>query len=356
MSKRYETYPKVTIGLDLGDRLSDVCVLDEAGEVIERAQIRTTMCNLQRRFGAAERMRIVLETGKQSPWVSRALKGMGHQVIVANPRRVKLIACDESKTNKVDAESLARLGRADPELLRPIQHRGEQAQADLAVLRARHALTRSRTLLVNHVRGVSKSVGGQLPKCSTHCFAQKVAEHIPEVVKPALEPVLETIAELTRRIDRYDDQVEQMLEQRYPEAKPLVAVRGVGPLTALAFVLTLEDVTRFRGPRAAGAYVGLVPRRRGTGDSDPQLHITKRGDQMLRWLLVQCGHYILGPFGEECDLRAHGMRICQRGGKNAKKRAAVAVARKLSALLFVLWRDGATYVPRREVRHLAPAA
>jgi transposase len=354
MNKRYEPYPKVTVGMDLGDRLSDLCVLDEAAEVVERAQIRTSMPDLQRRFGGVARMRIVLEVGKQSAWIARALATWGHEVIVANPRRTQLIACDHNKTNTADAESLARLGRADPELLRPIQHRGEEAQADLAVLRARHAVTRSRTILVNHVRGVSKSAGGKLPKCSTHCFVRKVREHIPAAVKPALEPILETIAELTRRIDGFDTQIEQMLE-RYPEAQPLVRVRGVGALTAMAYVLTLEQSTRFTNPRAAGAYVGLVPRRKGTGDSDPQLHITKRGDKMLRWLLVQCGNYILGPFGEECDLRAYGMRICQRGGRNAKKRAAVAVARKLSVLLFVLWRDGDVYEPVRGVRQLAAA-
>ena len=132
----------------------------------------------------------------------------------------------------------------------------------------------------------------------------------------------------------------------YPEALLLQQISGVGPITALAFVLLVEDPRRFEQSREVGAYFGLVPRLDESSDSTPQLRITKAGDELGRRLLVSAAQYILGPFGPECDLRSHGEAIAQRGGKNAKKRAAVAVARKLAVLMHRLWIAKATYDPQ----------
>jgi len=244
------------------------------------------------------------------------------------------------------------LARLDPELppygdlrLSPIHHRSPEAQADLAVLRSRDAIVRSRTLLINHVRGIVKSSGARLPSCSADSFAHKAAPAIPERLRTALLPILETIGSLTHQIHKFDEQIERLCQDQYPETKLLRAVSGVGALTALGYILTLETPDRFRRSREVGPALGLVPRRDQSGDQDPQLRITKTGDAYLRRLLVGSAQYILGPFGPDCDLRRWGLKLAERGGKNAKKRAVVAVARKLAVLLHHLWKTGEIYDP-----------
>jgi transposase len=345
-----------TMGLDVGDRYSYFCVLDAAGEVTEEGRVVTTPEALTRRCGGGGPMRVVLETGMHSPWISRLLTRLGHEVIVANARRLRLISAHHSKSDRCDAQTLARLGRLDPTLLAPITHRTADTQADLALLRARDALVRTRTLLVNHVRGAVKAVGGRLPTCSTHSFTAKVAEHIPGELRAALTPVLETITALGRQLRTYDAQIEARAATHYPETALLHRVPGIGALTALCFVLTLEDPARFRSSRAVGSYLGLRPRQADSGQRTPQLRITKAGDGMLRRLLVGSAHYILGPFGPDTDLRRWGLALAARGGKNAKKRAVVAVARKLAVLLHQLWATGEVYEPLHEAaRRLAVA-
>ena len=218
----------------------------------------------------------------------------------------------------------------------------------MAIIRSRQALVGCRTQLVNHVRGAVKSFGARLPKCPARSFHNKAAEHIPEALLPALGPILEQIGSLTQRIRDYERKLETISKERYPETDLLRQVEGVGPLTALTFVLTLEDPYRFERSRSVGAYLGLVPATDQSGDRDPrEKHITKEGDEMLRKLLVNGAHYILGPFGSDSDLRRHGEKIASRGGKNAKKRAVVAVARKLAVLLHSLWVSGEVYDPLR---------
>ena len=338
--------PNMTAGLDIGDKHSYLCLLDTAsGEVMEEGRMRTTPEAFRRRFSSEQPMRIAIEAGTHSPWVSRLLKECGHEVLVANARKLRLIYANKRKTDEVDAENLARLARLDPKLLYPLQHRGENAQAHMAIIRSRQALVGCRTQLVNHVRGAVKSFGRRLPKCPARSFHKRAAEHIPEALLAALEPVLEQIGSLTERIREYERQLETISKESYPETDLLRQVEGIGPLTALTFVLTLEDPYRFERSRSVGAYLGLVPATDQSGDRDPQRRISKEGDEMLRKLLVGSAHYILGPFGSDSDLRRHGEKIASRGGKNAKKRAAVAVARKLSVLLHRLWVTAELYDP-----------
>jgi transposase len=351
--------PKMTAGLDLGDRYTYLCMIDtRSGEAIEQGRLRTSPEAFRRRFVSERPMRIAIEAGTHSPWVSRVLEGCGHEVLVANARKLRLIYSNKRKTDEIDAENLARLARLDPKLLYPLKHRGEEGQAHMALIRSRQALVGMRTQLVNHVRGTVKSFGHRLPKCPARTFHKRASEHIPEVLLPALEPVLEQIGSLTERIRDYERQLEEISKERYPETELLRQVEGVGPLTALTFVLTVEDPHRFEKSRSVGAYLGLVPATARSGDKDPQKRISKEGDEMLRKLLVGSAHYILGPFGSDSDLRRHGQKIAARGGKNAKKRAAVAVARKLSVLLHRLWVSGEVYDPlhnthRREQREEA---
>ena len=358
MNDGSSNHPRTTAGLDLGDKYSYLCLIDaDSGEAIEEGRLRTTPEALRRRFASEQQpLRVAIEAGTHSPWVSRLLEECGHEVLVANSRKLRLIYANRRKTDEADAENLARLARLDPKLLYPLKHRGEEGQAHMALIRSREALVSSRTQLVNHVRGTVKSFGARLPKCPARSFHKRAQEHIPEPLLPALGPILETIGSLTERIREYDRKLEAISEERYPETELLRQVEGVGPLTALTFVLTVEDAHRFEKSRSVGAYLGLVPARNQSGDRDPQKRISKEGDEMLRRLLVGSAHYVLGPFGSDSDLRRHGEKIASLGGKNAKKRAAVAVARKLAVLLHSLWVSGEVYEPLRNTHRVGGRA
>jgi transposase len=341
----HASVPNITIGLDLGDRTSRVYEIDAAGRRLAEATIATTPDGLTRYLTARARCRVVLEVGTHSPWVSRVLAELGHEVVVANPSAMYGTRRRRKRNDRLDAEFLARQGRADVRLLYPIQHRGVEAQHHLELLRARDQLVQARTKFINHVRGAVKSVGGRLARCSAEAFATRAAREGPPTVTAAVTPLLELIAELTRRIAGYDRALAVLAATHYPVTRRLQQPAGVGPLTALAFVLLIEAPTRFRRSRDVGAYFGLVPRLDDSSEAEPQLRISKAGDALGRRLLVSAAHYILGPFGPACDLRRHGQAIAARGGRNAKKRAVVAVARKLAVLLHRLWVSDRPYDP-----------
>jgi transposase len=337
----------ITIGLDLGDKTSRCCALDEQGGIIWEKSISTTKKGMAQLFGPLGKCRIALEVGTHSPWVSRLFQQLGHEVIVANARPVQLISQSSRKDDRLDAQTLARLARVDPELLRPIRHRSEAAQGHLMVIRARAALVEARTGLVNAARGLVKSYGERLRKCDTDQMGCEHLETLPAALQEALGPLLKQVESLSQQIHEYDSQIEQIARTQYPETALLRQVSGVGVLIALTFVLTIEDKQRFAHSRDVGCYVGLRPKRSQSGNSDPQLRITKEGDPYLRKLLVQGAHYILGWRGPDTDLRRWGEKLAARGGKNAKKRAIVAVARKLAILLHSLWVTGEVYEPLR---------
>ena len=337
----------ITVGLDLGDRKSHVVRIGRNGRVTGDARVMTTAKALEKEFGHVKPCRVAIEVGVHSGWVSRLLERWGHEVIVANPRQVPLIFKNTKKTDRTDAECLARLARVDPELLRPVRHRSEAAQQDLALIRSRDILVRTRTKLISHARSLAKCFGVRLCRCSAPAFHRKVGEEIPEGIRPALDPIVSVIEDLTARIAAFDRRIEKLSGQKYDETRGLRQVTGVGPVTALAYILTLEDPGRFKKSREVGPYLGLTRRTDDSGERESQLRITKAGDSYLRRLLVGCAQYILGPFGPDSDLRRHGEAIARRGGMNAKKRAAVAVARKLAVLLHHLWATGEVYEPLR---------
>ncbi len=345
-----------TIGVDLGDRWSHVCVLGEDGQTQDRFRARTTPSGLTKRFGAIDRCRVALETGTHSPWVSRLLEELGFEVVVANARQVRLIGARDKKTDRLDAELLARLARTDPTLLAPVHHRSAQAQADREILRAREALVRARTDLINHARGAVKAFGGRLPSCTSRAFARKTRPELPAKLRSVLEPVLETIAGLTRRILDYDRAIEEVSAQRHPVTAHLRTVHGVGPKTALAYVLAVEDPARFAKSRKLGAYFGLCPRQDQSGAVDRQCRITKAGDALVRRLLLQGAHYMLGSRGEDSDLRRWAQAKMEHGGRAAKKRALVAVARRLAVRLHRIWMTGEIYDPLRLAKRRGEAA
>ena len=336
---------RLTVGVDLGDKSSNFCVLGLDGEKLTEGQIRTTPEDFAELFQLLAVSRVVMEVGTHSAWVREVVAGCGHEVLVANPRQMEAPTKRKRKNDRIDAHKLARIGRMDPQSLFPIQHRSANVRRDLVVLRARDAVVAVRKDLINATRGLVKSMGSRLPKCSTASFPHKVEAALPAAVRDALLPLVQLVESLGNCIKTYDEKIERLGNERYPHTKLLRQVRGVGPITALAYVLTLDNPNRFARSRDVGPYLGLVPKQEDSGESQPQLRITKMGDTMMRRLLVGSAQHILGPFGTDSDLRRYGLRLSQRGGKNAKKRAVVAVARKLAVLLHHLWVSGEVYEP-----------
>lgn len=335
-----------TMGLDLSDRMSHYHVQRGDGRTLATGKVASLREALVVLFGQWKGCRLVIEAGGHSPWVSRLGQECGMDVVVANPRRVDLISKSDRKTDQADAEILAELGRTNIKLLAPITHRTKETQVHRAIQRSRDAAVRTRTALINHVRGAMKSNGYRPPSASPECFGRRAEESLPPELAAALKPILQLIGQVNTQIRRFDQQVVRLSRECYPVTQLLQQIPGIGPIGSLAFVLTVEDPKRFQSPRDVGAYVGLVPRKKSSGKSDPQMHITKAGDQPMRRLLVLSANYILGRFGPDCDLRRFGLRIVGTGtDKTAKKRARVAVARKLAVLMHHLWRTGEVYDP-----------
>ena len=366
--KKLAAQQRLTIGLDLGDRQSRYCILNAAGEVISKGSLPTTQTGLNTLFEKMPSSRVALEVGTHSPWVSRQLAQLGHEVIVANPRQVALIGRSTRKDDWIDAEKLARLARVDPHLLYPIRHRGEEAQADLAVLRARAALVEIRPRLINTARGLAKPMGERLKDCDSEAVGPELAKDLSAPVQAVLGPMLQSIAQISEQIHAYDEKIHEMVG-RYPEVDWLQPVYGVGELISLAFVLTIEDPNRFAHSREVGPFLGLVPKQRQSSQSAPELRISKEGDRLLRSLLVQGAHCILRRGAPDSDLRrwalaklqgsdAAGARPEPKGKKkkNRKKQIVIAVARKLAVLLHRLWATGEVYEPLYKTRRAVSVA
>ncbi len=332
------------VGCDVSDKSSEICVLDGDGAVLERRQVRTTRAGLTSALEHYPAAIVVIEVGTHSRWIAEVLTAAGHRVVVANPRQVRLIWQRRKKTDKADALLLARLGRVDLSLLAPVHHRSRGAQIDLAALRSRDVVVRTRTALINHVRGILKPYGIRVADCSSSSFADRAGEQVPAELAPAVLPVLKVLAEVNTQITAHNKQIEE-LAAACPVTRQLISVDSVGPITALAFRLTIEDPTKFKGSRIVPAFLGLTPAKDQSGERDPQKRITKAGDPFVRRLLVQCAHHLLGYRGSDCDIRRWGLRLAERGGKSGKKRAVVVVARKLAVVLHRIWVTGEPYRP-----------
>ena len=344
------------IGLDLGDQVSAYCVLDGGAEVVARGKVRTRAADLKRVLGVYKGSRLAMEVGTHSAWVSRVLEAEGLRVVVANARKVQLITESQHKNDDKDAEDLARLLRADPKLLSPVVHRGEEAQKDLARIRARAGIVAARTKLINMARGLAKSIGKRLGSCDADAMGVKQVEKWEPEWAEILTPLLRLIEGCTLTIQSYDDQIEYCSEEKYPETELLRQIPGVGALTATTFVLTLDDKDRIKTSRQVGPLLGMTPARRQSSGSDPEMRISKEGDGYMRSLLVQCAQGTLSRRGPDCDLKRFGLKIAgidqqrpvtKKDSKSRKRKkiAVVAVARKLGVLLHRLWVTGEVYDP-----------
>src|ERR1035437_3173822 len=335
-----------TIGLDLGDRSHYVCVLEAAGQILHEGPLlndRVALTRLLTNYPAAT---VALEAGTHSPWISRYLTGLGATVIVANPRKLHAISRHERKCDRRDAVMLARLVRADVALLHPLTHGTAQAQHDLLGLKLRDSLVRTRVNLINTVRFTLKSLGHAVGNPSSEAFHKNILTAVPADCLPVVQPVLAVLALLTEKIKTLERALVTRGKKASPVAQRLQQIAGVGPLTALCFVLKIGEPARFGRSRDVGPNLGLSPAPDQTGGTDKQLRISKCGDGLLRRLLVSAAHYVLGPFGPPCALREHGQRLTGTGSAREKKRAVVAVARKLAVLLLSLWKHGTDYEPR----------
>ena len=335
---------EITIGIDLGDRKHEVCVFDGQEVLVQKSisNTRESFFELNKKYPGS---RIVIEAGTHSPWISHQLKKHGHDVVVANPRNVKLISNSDRKCDKKDAKLLARLGHADVELLSPITHRGPEHQKMLSQLKSRECLVSTRASLINHVRGSVKSLGERIASSSAPCFTKKACRCLSSELLELFCPVFHSIDKLTEEIKKLDKSLEN-LAKASQACQLMMQIAGVGTITALSFFARIEDPSRFNENREVGAYLGLTPKRDQSGKVDKQLGISKRGDRYLRKLLVSCAQYIMGRFGPDTDLRRFGFKLMGKSNsKAAKKKAVVAVARKLSVLMLRLWKDDSTYDP-----------
>ena len=344
-----ESSPKAlsgeTVGIDVGDRVSQFCRLDAGGEIAEQGRLHTNAAGIEKHFAKLPAAVIALEAGTQSGWIARLLRHFGHQVVVANPRDLAAVTSSKKKSDRNDAEKLARLARADLKLLNPTYVRSLESARDAISLRARDGFVRARTQLVNVARSLAKIEGQRLPATITKSFGERALKELPAAMAASMELLLRMIDFLSKAIEEAAGDIEFLLKTKYPEALKLMQVPGVGSITALSFVLSLGAPERFRDSRDVGAFLGMTPKRKQSGERDPRLGISKAGNSTLRSLLVQCAHHILGHYGKDSALRKWSQKLAARGGPNANKRAIVAVARKLSVILHKLWRTGEDYMP-----------
>ena len=341
--------PQITIGVDLGDTKHRYHVLDQAGKEIKRGSLPNTkeaLWGLARTHPGA---RVAIEVGTHSPWISRHLLEEGCEVFVANARKLRAIYQNERKCDELDAKMLAKIARLDPELLHPVTHVSQQAMTDRLVLGAREQLVEHRKALIQSARSSVKSLGHRIDSCSSASFAKRAREALGTEagVLRALEPMLTAIEGMTGSIRELDEQIERLGTEQYEVTQQFRQITGVGPITALAYVLAVEDPQRIGKTRDIGAYFGIVPARDQSGGTDKSLGISKTGNAYVRKLLVQCAQYILGAHGPDCDLRRFGLKLAERGGKAHKKKAIVAVARKLAVLMLSLWKSGEDYQAER---------
>ncbi len=341
------------IGMDMGDKNHKAVGLSEDGGVVCRDEVPCTpedvRAYLKRHPGAL----LAIETGTHCRWVCRIGLELGHEVLVGNARKLRVIWDSSRKNDWNDAEKLAKVARMDRTMFAPVRLRGDGDQGLMRLVKSRDLLVKSRTGIVNQIRGFCKSEGVRLPRCSAESFG-RMEHEVCASVRAVTKPLFAMLRELAKKIGGYDKMIADGVKRlRGEDAALLDTITGVGPVTTAAFLAAVGDVSTFGSARDAGPYFGLVPRQDQSGETDKQLRITKEGNEIVRRLLVTAANYIMGPFGKDSDLRRHGMRIAERGGKNAKKRAKVAVARKLAVVMLAVLKSRTAYRPLKDVEAVA---
>lgn len=343
------------VGLDVSEKYIQYCELTTDGTLEDEGRFANTRERLRKRF-TREPVTIALEVGSHSRWIAEELVGLGHHVMVLDPRRLKMISDTVYKTDKRDAETLALLALECPRLLKTVEPRGDREQLSLTLVRTRQHLVEMRTKATNSVRGLLKPWGVRVgKKGGSPNFPAEVRKVAPEVLVDILNPQLRVIEELNRAVKELDHQVKTRLPEVAPDALHLLEIDGVGPTTLLYFVSLVGDPHRFPKSRNIGSYFGLCRRLDDSGDKKSERGITKAGDTYMRVLLANCASHIIGPFGKDCDLRRWGVRLAGNS-KAQRKRARTAVSRKLAVIMLSMWKTGQAYVPFRNPDALQAAA
>jgi len=337
---------EIYIGMDVSQKSIEIFSLPFDGETGERSNIANSRESLMAFCDSIKepsKVLVAMESGTHSAWHSELLKQRGLQVVVGNARKLAAIWMSKNKSDREDAEMLARLVRSDIMLFAPIEHAKTQLRCDLAVVKARAAMIECRTKLINMVRGTLSAFGIKTDEITVENFTVETSKIVPKELRQALSEILKQIRLLQLSIKGYDRTITK-LNQKYPDTSKVSQITGVGEISALTFVLLIGNPKRFQCGNRVTRYFGLTPKRDQSGEVDKQLGITKEGNVLMRKLLVQCANYIMSR-GPDCDLRRFGERIAVRGGKIARRKAKVAVARKVAKLMFSLWRTGETYDP-----------
>ncbi len=333
------------IGMDVHKRESQVCILGDGGEVVREQRIRTERSRLATVFGGRARARILLEASTESEWVAQCVEALGHEVIVADPNYAPMYASRTRrvKTDRRDARALAeacRLGAYRP------AHRTSTAQREVrAALAIRDTLVRTRVRSISLIRALLRREGIAVPSGSSVAFLRRLERvALPGTLQAAIAPLVAVLAPLNAAIAVADAHITESVATN-AVATRLCTVPGVGPVTAAAFIATLDDVARFREAAQVAAYLGLVPQEWSSGERQHRGALTKAGNSRARWVLVQAAWGIWrDKTPRTATLRAWAQRIAAR---RSKRVAAVALARRLAKILYALWRDGTEYQPER---------
>jgi len=333
-----------TIGIDVGDRNSKICVMTKqpGGErqIIVETTCATTKAGFAEAFAKFERSwPVVFETGTHCRWMDKCFKALGFKTIVANPSLVPSITKSNKKNDRNDARELARLAIADPAMLHPVFLRDEIYQQMLRYHAARNMLISQRTQTINQIRGFAKSLGFRIECSSTAMFHAVNRVDWPKELEQAVWPIMGTLKAINLKIKAYDRLIEQLAEK--PEFKWMVerarVIYGIGIIGSTVLVAAIGGrPDRFEHARDVGAYLGMTPKQDQSGDTDKQLHITHAGSSIVCTTLVECAGVALMANAKETDLKLKGLRIAMRGGKIAKKKARIAVARSMAVTIVAL--------------------
>jgi len=328
-------------GMDLHQWHTDVCVLGDDGVVQERARFLTNRERLERFFRGRKPMRVVMEAGGSSPWVARLVESCGHEVLVCNPRNVRVIAESTLKTDERDAETLARLARLDEGVLGSVRPRSEEAQQLRNELKVRGALVETRTKLINTTRGILRAMGYVVHGGSSRKFTGRVRQmELPDELARTVMPLLSQIDSVSEEIGRCEEKLQERVKEM-PEVRLLEEIPGVGPIVALYFVASVDDPDRYLSPRNVASFFGLRPVMRSSGKRSYYGRITRHGDPEMRRLLIQAAHALMRS-NTRCRLQDWARDLEARKGK---AKAMVALARKLAVLMVRLWRAGEVFEP-----------
>ena len=345
------------IGIDVSDKTSKICVMAKiAGErrIVEETTVATTKEAFSEYLATKDRKAAVtFETGAHCRWMAQLIRSMGFKVNVANPAKLRALTHSNSKNDRNDARELARYTLADVEMLHPVFLRPETHQQMIRLLEARLALVTTRTKLINEMRGFAKSMGFRIPKKDAAYFHLIDRTGWPRDLEAVCWPLMGVLKTIHMKIAAIEKQMRELADT--PEfAADVESVRqvvGVGFLCSVAYVAVLGgNYARFAKARDVGPYLGLVPRQDQSGDIDKQLPITKAGSTLLRALLTEAAQVALRDGIRMTDLKLKGLRIAERGGKNARKRAVTATVRGLAVTMMALLKH-----PEREYMPLSDA-